>query len=262
MGSATRGALAASVSALEDAKGVTLATAEQLLQVARALDGSAQLRGLLADPAIPADDKATIVSRVFPGLEPVAATVLAAAVDGRWSSQADLVAGVEEVGIRAAAHSAKTAKIEAELFEFSRAVRSDHELELAIGSKLGDPAAKAELVDRLFAGKAHDATLAILRHLVQSPRGRRVGELLSDAADIVASSSERIVVTVTSATALSAAQEKRLTAAIAQRYGRTPQLNVVLDPALIGGFRVQVADDVIDGSIASRLQDLRIQLAG
>jgi F-type H+-transporting ATPase subunit delta len=262
MGSATRGALAASVAALDGAKTVTTATAEQLLQAARAIDGSAQLRGLLADPAIPAADKATILSKVFPGLETDAAAVLGAAVSERWSSQAELVDGIEELGIRAAASSAKTSKIEAELFAFERAVRSDPELELAIGSKLGDPAGKAAIVDRLLGGKAHEATLVVLRHLVQSARGRRVGELLSLAADIVASSSERIVATVTSAAPLTAAQQQRLGAAIEARYGFTPQLNVVIDPALIGGFRVQVADDVIDGTISSRLQDLRIQLAG
>ena len=36
----------------------------------------------------------------------------------------------------------------------------------------------------------------------------------------------------------------------------------VIDPAVVGGLRVQIADDVIDGSISARLADLRQKLAG
>ena len=35
-----------------------------------------------------------------------------------------------------------------------------------------------------------------------------------------------------------------------------------IDPAVVGGLRVQIGDDVIDASIASRLNDLRLRLAG
>jgi F-type H+-transporting ATPase subunit delta len=45
-------------------------------------------------------------------------------------------------------------------------------------------------------------------------------------------------------------------------YGRELRLNLEIDPSIIGGLRVQVGDDVIDGSISSRINDLRLQLAG
>jgi F-type H+-transporting ATPase subunit delta len=39
------------------------------------------------------------------------------------------------------------------------------------------------------------------------------------------------------------------------------RINEVIDASIIGGIRVQIGDDVIDGSIATRLNDLRLQLA-
>ena len=81
---------------------------------------------------------------------------------------------------------AATSPIDAELFAFERAVASDAELELALGSKLSPAASKVQIVDRLLAGNASPQTVAIVRHLVQQPRGRRIGELLRHAAGVVA----------------------------------------------------------------------------
>ncbi len=44
-------------------------------------------------------------------------------------------------------------------------------------------------------------------------------------------------------------------------YGHDVYLNVVLDPELIGGVTVRVGDELINGSVASRLAELRRDLA-
>jgi F-type H+-transporting ATPase subunit delta len=262
VGSASRVALDAAKEALGDAKGVSRETGEQLLSAGRDIDGSSQLRALLADPAIEPTEKSALISRIFGKLDPAAASLLGTLTSARWSNADQLIDGIEQIGIRAIAASAEGSTIEAELFEFSRAVSSDPELELAVGSKLGDPAEKAALVDRLLGSKADAGTVAIIRHLVQSPRGRRIGALLSSAAETVADAGGAIVATVTAAAPLSAAQLDKLTAALTAQYGREPRVAVKIDPSVIGGLRVQVGDDVIDGTIASRLTELRLQLAG
>ncbi len=97
---------------------------------------------------------------------------------------------------------------------------------------------------------------------MQSPRGRRIGELLSSAAGIVADASDTFIATVTAAAPLDEKQLTALSSTLAAQYGREPRIDVRIDPSVIGGLRVQVGDEVIDGTIASRLTELRLQLAG
>lgn len=263
MGAASRQALRAAIDALGTAKGVTVATGEQLMTASRAVGGYAQLRNILADPAIPSAGKTALIGEVFPGVEPTAARLLAGLVQSRWSDGDGLVAGIEELGIRAIAQGdGHTKAIERELFAFARIVATDAELELALGSKLADPAAKAEVVDALLGGKAHEGTVAILDHLVRAPRGRRIGAMVAFAADVVSAAGGRRIATVTSAIELSTAQQKRLAAALSERYDADFQLNLVVDPGVLGGVRIHLGDDVIDGTVAARMTDLRLQLAG
>lgn len=263
MGSATRNALAAATAELDAARGLKLVTGEQLLSAGRAIAGSTQLRAVLSDPSIGQSEKSGLIGAIFTKLDATAAKLLGGIVGSRWSNPDELVDGIEAIGIRAlAAAAGKDAGIEGELFAVGRAIASDPELELALGGKLGDPEAKGELIGRLIATKASPATLAILSHLVQSPRGRRIGELVSGAADAVAEASNRQIATVTAATELSAAQQKRLATALTAQYGRETRIDVIVDPSILGGLRVQVGDDVVDGTVSARLADLRLQLAG
>lgn len=265
MGSASRHSIESSKAALAalGAK-ANLALGTQLFAAGRAFAESAQLRAVLADPAVSAADKSSLLGKVFgKGLDATASKLLGQIVSTRWSSQDDLLAGVEEIAIRAAVSgSTKKEAVDAELFAFSRAVSSDAELELSLGSKLGDPEAKAAVVVKLLKGKASAATIAIVSALVQQPRGRRIGALLSYAADIVADQAGASIATVTSAQPIAAAQLTSLGKSLAKVYGRELNINLVIDPAIIGGLRVQVGDDVIDGSVSSRIQELRLQLAG
>jgi F-type H+-transporting ATPase subunit delta len=97
---------------------------------------------------------------------------------------------------------------------------------------------------------------------VTQPRGRRIGELIRFASTVVADQSGSAVATVTTAVPLGAAQLQRLETTLASQYGRRVQLNQVIDASVIGGIRIQIGDDVIDGSVATRINDLRLQLAG
>ena len=97
---------------------------------------------------------------------------------------------------------------------------------------------------------------------MQQPRGRRIGALIRYAASVVADQAGLAVATVTSARPIAPQQLTRLQAGLSKTYGRELRINSVVDENVIGGIRVQVGDDVIDGSVASKLNDLRLQLTG
>lgn len=263
MGSATTQALAATEAALRSASGVDLGTARELFAAARVVGGSSQLSGALADWAASTEARAKVVADIFGDtFAPTTVRLLTTAASQHWSDADDLVDGIEDLAVRAAAVADAKADVEGELFGVSRTVAQNPQLELALGSRLGDAAAKGALIESLFGGRVGEATTLIVSSLVQHPRERRVRQLLSRAMKVVAAQRDRVVATVVTATPLSAAQTGRLTAALSKKYGSAVALNTVVDPAVVGGVRIQIADDVIDGSISSRLADLRQRLAG
>ncbi|UYO98286.1 F0F1 ATP synthase subunit delta [Microbacterium sp. M28] len=262
MGSATTQALSATTAALSQTKGVTLGTAEELFAAARLVGGSSQLSGALADPSATAESREKVVRAVFAGLSTSAQDALVSLAVQRWSDASDLVDGIEELAIRAVAIAKPKDDIEGELFGFLRVVAGNPELELALGSRLGDAEAKGALVEKVISGATGAPVTLIISSLVRQPRERRVRQLLNRAIRIVAAQRGLIVATVHTAKTLSDAQRTRLIDSLSRRYGGQVTLTEIIDPHVVGGLRVQVADDVIDGSISARLADLRQKLAG
>ena len=86
--------------------------------------------------------------------------------------------------------------------------------------------------------------------------------MLDLSAAIAARRREQLIAVVRVATELTAQQRRRLKATLTEAYGRGVHLNVVHDPAVIGGMSVQIGDELIDGTAASRLAVVRRKLAG
>ena len=262
MGSATTQALRATNDALTATAGLTLDVAGELFVAARALADSPQLSGALTDAAASPQARHKIVTDVFgASFDARTESLLATAVAQRWSSVNDFIDAVEELAIRAAA-VADGGDLEGELFGVLHTVAANPELELALGSRLGQASSKGDLVSKLLEGRAGAATRLVAASIVQRPRERRVRQLLERAIRIVSSQRGRIVANVRVAAPLSDAQQTRLTATLSTRYASPVALNLIVDPTVVGGLRIEIGDDVIDATVASRLHDLRQRLAG
>src|SRR6185436_7499393 len=111
------------------------------------------------------------------------------------------------------------------------------------------------LVQALLEGKASAETIRLARQAALYPRGRRFDQVLETYLAIAARRREQLTALVTVAVALDDAQRQRLESALSGIYHKPVQINVVLDPVVVGGIRVQVGDEVVDGTILRRIQE-------
>jgi F-type H+-transporting ATPase subunit delta len=272
MDASSRAALAQARERLEErsrgADGAALlGLADELFAVARLLDGQIALRRALSDPSAKPADRAGLARRVLAGrISGAAADLVETVASLRWSRPLDLVEATETLATEAALDAAAARReldgVEDELFRFGRIVAGDPELSRILSDRAAPAAGKTALLDRLVSGRVSPVTALLLRNQLT---GRYVGnaenvvERLSEAAS---RRRGRSVAHVTSAVALTLAQERRLTDVLSRLYGRAIGLQVTVDPDVLGGLVIRVGDEVIDGSIAHRLEAAGRRLVG
>jgi len=100
----------------------------------------------------------------------------------------------------------------------------------------------------------------LLERVGSNPRGRHAARVADEFAEIIVTRQNRYIARVTSAIALSQAQLERLSRTLNKIYNRQLKLDVSIDTAVLGGMRVQIGDEVIDGTVGTRLDDLERDL--
>lgn len=268
---ASRESLAATAAGLDEmAEGSDSASlttlGDELLAAARLLDREPVLRRSLSDPAAPEDVRRELLDAVIGGqLGAPAVDLLHRMVSARWSAPADLVDAGELLAVQALLAAAQAdnclADVEDELFRFLRVVAGDPRLRAALADVTADPARRYQLVADLLNGKARPVTVALVTVAVAGLGGRGFEPSLERLVELAARRRDREVAYVTSPIPLTDAQERRLEAALAGTYGRRMSLLVVVDPTILGGMTVRVSDELYDGSIARRLEQVRGALA-
>jgi F-type H+-transporting ATPase subunit delta len=96
--------------------------------------------------------------------------------------------------------------------------------------------------------------------LIEAGRARDLGKIAEELSRIAASEREHVLAEVRSAVPLDEARRERIAAALSRATGRSVDVRMVVDPAVVGGVVARVGDEVFDGSIASRLEEARQRL--
>jgi F-type H+-transporting ATPase subunit delta len=191
--------------------------------------------------------------------------LLRTAVSQRWSTDADLVAGVEHIArlalLKLAQLNDEVDDVEEHLFRFGRVLDAQPQLTSLLGDYSTAAERRVALLDKVLEGHDVNQTAkALLAQTVRLLRGERADEAVLDLAELAVARRGEIVAHVTAAADLSDAQRTRLTEVLTRIYGHPVAVQLHVDPDLLGGLSVTVGDEVIDGSIASRLAAAQTQL--
>lgn len=238
--------------------------ADELFTVATTVRAEPPLRRVLTDVSIPGAAKQSLVREILSGKVGETTTALVSqAVALRWTAGRDLADALEQLSQVAAVRSAGDSgdRLSDELFVVERLVEENPDLRDALSDPARTRDDKVALLGSILEGKALPATVSLAR---QSLAGsyRTVTAALKAYQAVAASVRNESVATVRVARPLSEEELSRLGQALSAQYGRTVHLNVIVSPAVIGGIKVELGDDVIDGTVASRLDDARRRLAG
>lgn len=236
--------------------------AGELFLLSQLVAVEAKLRRALADPSRNAWPKQDLARKVFgEKVSETALELLLAAVGGRWVRDHDLTDALERIGINlvfaAAEQDGRLNKLQDELFDVLELVTKNQGVHDALGRRDASVEARFELVRQLLSGKVSQDALWLATRPVLNPRGRRYTATIWRMLAIADLRRRNVTAVVTSAVELTPEQKHRIEAALSKTYGRTVNANLEVDPSVLGGIRVRVGDDVIDGSIVRRLEDAR-----
>ena len=241
-----------------------LKLAGELFALVDVLDHNGTLRRAVTDSSRDAAARQGIVNSVFDGkISSQAMAVLTNAVAQRWSEDSDLSDALERAAVLAVIASAQSRggvdaldEVLNELLTFVRTVDSNAQAQEALSDHQASKEAKKKLAVALGGPATTAEGVLLLERVGSNPRGLHAARAADEFAEIIVKRQNRYIARVTSAINLSQAQVERLGRALNAVYGRELKLDVSVDPAVLGGLRVQVGDEVIDGTVETRMSDL------
>ena len=172
----------------------------------------------------------------------------------------DRIGGYADAVLAVAGAEGAQAEVENELARFADALRSSDELQSTLADTAIDVERRLGIVEDLLEGRALPATAALVSLVVGTGRGGELIEIVDAAIDRAAAGRNRRVARVRSAVELSGEQRTRLAEAIKASAGLDVEIQSIVDPSVVGGVVTEIGDDVIDGSVRSRLQQMRAGL--
>jgi F-type H+-transporting ATPase subunit delta len=151
-------------------------------------------------------------------------------------------------------------RVEDELFTVASRVQSNDALRDALTDRSLPVDLRQGIVEDLLGGRASATTTNLVSMIVGAGRAKDLPAIIEKFLQKSAGSRSETLAEVTSAVPLEGDQERSLAEALSRRLKRSVSLKVTVDPSIMGGLIVRTGDTVIDGSVRSRLEQLKNQL--
>jgi ATP synthase F0 subunit b/ATP synthase F1 delta subunit len=247
-----------------DTDGLT-SLADDLASVVKLLRREVRLTRHLGDPSLDSAHKVQLAERLLSGkVSDSALDILRSAVSQRWSSTSDLTRGIQHVARLAllvrAERDDQIEEVEDELFRFSRILDSEPRLITLLSEYTTPVDGRISLLNSVLSRRASKNAADLLRQTIELLHGERADEAVRELANLAVSRRGEVVAHVSAAAELNAAQYDRLTELLTRIYGHPVSLQLAVNPALLGGLTIAVGDEVIDGSLASKLASAETHL--
>lgn len=250
-----------------DTDGLTTLS-DELVAVAKMFHSEKVVTRFLIVAAEDSSPRVRLMERLLSGkVGDTTLDLVRAAVCGRWSADPDLIDAIEHLSRQAllevAERDDQVGEVEEQLFRFSRILDAQPRLAILLGDYVVPPEKRVELLRNVLgsaSGSVNPIASALLTHTVELLRGQPAEEAMQFLADVAVARRGEVVAQVGAAAELSGAQRTRLTEVLGRIYGHPVAVQLQVDPALLGGLLIAVADEVIDGSLSSRLAAAEAQL--
>jgi F-type H+-transporting ATPase subunit delta len=144
-----------------------------------------------------------------------------------------------------------------ELFQVAHEFGESEELQSALRDPLIPFERKQGIISDLIGKRASGVTVSLVNMLVGVDRVKEFVPIAKRMKELAAAAEGHVVAEVRSAIELDEATRDRLVAKLGEVTGKTVRLNVIIDPSVVGGLVAQVEDTLFDGSVRSRLLELR-----
>jgi F-type H+-transporting ATPase subunit delta len=160
-----------------------------------------------------------------------------------------------------ASEQKEVAAVEADLKSLKTALAESRDLRVLVASpKFGAEEKGKALVAVAVKAKFNMTTIKFLGLLATNGRASALPATIAAFQALAAKARGAVSAQVTTALPLTAAQSKGVAAALRQALGKDPEIETRVDPAILGGIKVQVGSRLFDASLKSKLDSLKFAL--
>ena len=167
------------------------------------------------------------------------------------------IQGYAQAILAVASAESNGAQVEDEIYRFSQVLQSSEELKSTLSDASIPSARRQQIVEDLLDGQATRTTVALVSMIVAAGMGSDIKAIADMVVGLGAESRDKAVAEVYSVVDLSSDQQQRLAAALKSATGKDVEMKIIIDESVMGGLLVQIEDEVIDGTVRTRLKQLR-----